>query len=95
MTPEQAHPRSNADLRTTLGDLVRGRRRTLGLTQQDLADLADVGVRLVHEVEHDADAVQMKNVVRLLAALGLHLEVAAGARDRVGTEQVADGHRRR
>lgn len=62
----------------TLGVAVRARRRELGLTQQDLADLAGVGVRLVHEVENDHQAVQLSKLTALLDALGLHLQLAPG-----------------
>lgn len=67
----------------TLGQAVRARRRALGLTQEATADLAGVGLRLVHEVEHGKGTVQLANLTRLLNALGLHLEVAAGGSDRV------------
>lgn len=73
---------------------VRQRRRALRLSQQDLADLAEVGVRLVHEVEHDTDRVQLHNLLRLLHALGLHLEVAAGAAARVDTRRLDEPDRR-
>lgn len=67
----------------SLGRAVHVRRRALGLTQQELADLAGVGVRLVHEVEHDADTVQLAKLVGLLGALGLHLKLAPGTADSV------------
>ena len=69
----------------SLGAALRSRRRTLDLTQEELADLAGVGLRLVHEVEHDKDTVQLVNLLRLLGALGLHLELTPGAADRVQT----------
>lgn len=79
--------RSSTDV-LSLGQAIRGRRRAQHLTQRDLADLADVGVRLVHEVEQDAATVQLRNLLRLLAALGFHLELAAGAKAQVGTSAV-------
>lgn len=88
-----------ADLRQSteenaLGTAVRQRRRALRLSQQDLADLAEVGVRLVHEVEHGTDRVQLRNLLRLLHALGLHLEVASGAAHRVATHELDEPDRR-
>ena len=67
----------------TLGQAIRTRRRELGLTQETVADLAGVGLRLVHEVEHEKGTVQLVNLARLLRVLGLHLELAPGASDRV------------
>lgn len=75
--------RRGAEPAGSLGVAVRDRRRALGLTQEDLADLAGVGLRLVHEVEHGRDTVQLANLLRLLRALGLHLEVAPGVADTV------------
>jgi HTH-type transcriptional regulator/antitoxin HipB len=69
----------------SLGAALRARRRSLDLTQEELADLAGVGLRLVHEVEHDKDTVQLVNLLRLLGALGLHLELTPGAADQVQT----------
>lgn len=73
---------SSAD-HVTLGQAARARRRALGLTQETVADLAGVGLRLVHEVEHGKGTVQLANLTRLLHVLGLHLELAPGASDRV------------
>jgi y4mF family transcriptional regulator len=69
----------------TWGEAVRSRRKDLGLSQADAADLAGVGARLVWEVEHDSTSVQLGNLVRLLNALGLHLELHPGAATSVGT----------
>ncbi len=62
----------------TLGAAVRARRRELRLKQQDLADLAGVGVRLVHELENDHNAIRLDKLTAMLDALGLHLELARG-----------------
>lgn len=81
----------NADsMPPSLGAVVRSRRRALRLTQEDLADIAGVGLRLVHEVEHDKDTVRLNNLVRLLRALGLHLELAPGAADHVGSRNASN-----
>lgn len=65
--------RDDAHPTLRLGQALRERRRHLGLSQQDLADLADVGVRLVHEVERGSTGVRLANLLRLLDALGLAL----------------------
>jgi HTH-type transcriptional regulator / antitoxin HipB len=69
-----------------LAELVRTRRKRLGLTQADAAALAGVGARLVYEVEHGSTAVQLDNLLRLLNALGLHLTARPGAGDTVEVE---------
>jgi y4mF family transcriptional regulator len=62
-----------------LGATVRNRRRDLGLTQEDAADLAGVSARFLHEVETGKDTVRLATLLRLLEALGLHLELRRGA----------------
>ena len=69
-----------------LAQLMRTRRKRLGLTQAEAAALAGVGARLVYEVEHGSTAVQLDNLVRLLNALGLHLAARPGSRDSVEVE---------
>ncbi|MGH3443729.1 MAG: type II toxin-antitoxin system Y4mF family antitoxin, partial [Nitriliruptorales bacterium] len=62
-----------------LGASVRRRRRALGLTQEDLADLAEVSVRFVHALEHGKPTVQLEQVLRVLGVLGLGLRVVTGS----------------
>jgi y4mF family transcriptional regulator len=59
-----------ADLRP-LGQAVRERRRGLALTQSELADLAGVSTRFIHDLEHVKPTLRLDHVVRVLAALGL------------------------
>lgn len=57
-----------------LGALIRKRRRELGLTQTQLADVARTTLRLVSELERDKPTAQLDGVFRVLAALGIELE---------------------
>jgi predicted transcriptional regulator len=52
---------------------VGQRRRTLGLTQLDLADLADVGVSSVRTLEAGQLSPTLAITLRILDALGLTL----------------------
>lgn len=56
-----------------LGTDVRNRRRDLGLTQQDVADLSGVSPRFIRDVEHGKPSVQLDKLLALLDALGLEL----------------------
>lgn len=56
---------------------VRDRRRALGLTQQDLADLAGVSERFVRFVEQGKPSVRLDALSAVLGALGLSLVVVA------------------
>ncbi|MFZ5713413.1 MAG: helix-turn-helix transcriptional regulator [Bradyrhizobium sp.] len=56
-----------------LGELIRNRRASLGLRQQDVALAANVGVRFIVDIENGKDTSQIGLVLRLLQALGIRL----------------------
>ena len=59
-----------------IGRRVREAREGLGLRQDELALAAGVSTRLVHQIETGKATSRLDGVVRVLAALGLTLEVA-------------------
>lgn len=59
-----------------LGVLIRSKRKQDGLTQQDLAAIANVGVRFVSDLENGKPTVQLDSVMAVLLALGLQLSIA-------------------
>ena len=69
---------SSSDQPAALARDVQARRRSLGLTQASLADLAGVSTRFVHDVEAGKQTVQLDKVLAVLGALGLHLSVQPG-----------------
>ena len=70
--------RTSADL----GALIRDRRKRLGLTQLDLAGLANSGNRFIVEVENGKPTVQLQKVLDLVQLLGLeHVVRAKTARE--------------
>ncbi|MCP3468339.1 helix-turn-helix transcriptional regulator [Bradyrhizobium sp. CCGUVB23] len=58
---------------TELGELIRARRTSLGLRQQDVALTANVGVRFIVDIENGKETSQVGLVLRLLQALGIRL----------------------
>jgi len=75
--------RGDADSYANLGGTIRSRRRALKLTQEDLSDISDVSLRLIHELEHSKETVQLATLIKVLSSLGLHLELTLGASDYV------------
>ena len=69
------HDRSQA-----LAEATRQRRRSLGLTQVELAELAGCSTRFVHMVEAGKATVRLDKVLDLLEVLGLELWVVRGGR---------------
>ena len=75
MTRPKPRRRSRAEMGPLLsfGTFIAERRRTLGLTQIDLSDLADVGVSSVRTLEAGQTSPTLAITLRILDALGLTL----------------------
>lgn len=63
----------------TLGHIIRDERKAQGLTQEELAGLAGVGVRFLRELEHGKESCQIGRALHVLSTLGLSLTVSARA----------------
>jgi y4mF family transcriptional regulator len=59
-----------------LAAAVRRRRRELRLTQEEVAGVARTGPRFIGDLEAGKPTVQLAEVLRVLGALGLELEVS-------------------
>jgi HTH-type transcriptional regulator / antitoxin HipB len=57
-----------------LGELIRHRRHELGLTQTEVAEVANTNLRFVSELERGKPTARLENVMRVLATLGIGLE---------------------
>lgn len=58
-----------------LGNILRLRRRELGLQQVELAEMAGVSTRFVHSAEHGKPSMQLDKLMSVLAVLGLELAI--------------------
>lgn len=58
-----------------IGKLVQAERKRQGLTQLQLAGLANTGIRFVSDLENGKGTVQLQKLLAVLAALGLGLYV--------------------
>lgn len=70
---EQIRRRCLVNGSNTLAHSLRDRRKQLGLTQLDAAELAGVSVRFVHDCETGKATVQLDRLQALASALGLTL----------------------
>ena len=68
------HDRAYEDL----AEIVRSRRRTLGLRQTELAELARCSTRFVHTIEAGKATLRLDKLIDVLAVLGLGLRVGPG-----------------
>ncbi|MGL4176105.1 MAG: type II toxin-antitoxin system Y4mF family antitoxin [Dermatophilaceae bacterium] len=59
----------------SLGGAIRKRRRDLGLTQVEVADLGAVSVKFLIDLEQGKPSVRLDKVMDVLDVLGLELRV--------------------
>jgi y4mF family transcriptional regulator len=60
-----------------IGKLVRQRRKEAGLTLQEAAGMAGVGIRFLSELERGKPTLQLGLVLKVLQLFGLELHVRA------------------
>ncbi len=58
---------------TKISGEVRERRKSLRLSQQELADLADCSTRFIHALEHGKQTVRLDKLLDVLEVLGMEL----------------------
>jgi y4mF family transcriptional regulator len=61
-----------------LGTALRNRRKSLGLTQQELARLAGCGLAFLYELESGKATVRFDKLLSVLRVLGLELSLVEG-----------------
>jgi HTH-type transcriptional regulator/antitoxin HipB len=60
------------------GAVVRARRKDLGLTQEEVAELAGVSARTLHAIEAGKVTIRLDALLAVLSALGLQLRLERG-----------------
>ena len=58
------------------GTIINERRKELGINQQDLADLAGVGINSLVAIERGKGNPSLKTLLRILDVLGLEIKLA-------------------
>jgi len=66
---------------------IKERRRSLGLTQKDLADRAGVGLRFIRELEQGKATLRLDKVNQVLALFGRRMEPVAFSMERDDAER--------
>lgn len=57
----------------TLQDVMKKRRRTLSLSQQDLAEMAGIGLSTIKDIERGHGNPSMSTVSKILEVLGMEV----------------------
>jgi transcriptional regulator with XRE-family HTH domain len=58
-----------------IGKIVLAKRKELGLTQQQVADIAFVSRRTLIELEHGRNDIGVRSLLRIVMSLGLQFDV--------------------
>jgi len=59
----------------TIGQTIENRRKYLGITQQTLADLAEVGINTVVAVERGSGNPRLDTILKICNTLGLNINI--------------------
>ena len=59
-----------------IGTIIKERRKELGINQQELADLASVGINSLVAIERGKGNPSLKTLLRILDVLGLEIKLA-------------------
>ena len=58
----------------TLQEVMKSRRKSLSLTQQDLAEMSGIGVSTIKDIERGKGNPSMANVSKILEVLGMEID---------------------
>jgi len=58
----------------SLREIIKERRGVLGISQLDLAEMADISLATVKDIERGVGNPSMKTVTRILEVLGLEMQ---------------------
>jgi HTH-type transcriptional regulator/antitoxin HipB len=75
------HRNMNVSSSSELGEAVRRMRKAKGLRQTELALAAGTGRRFIVDLEHGKQTAQLGEVLRVLRALGLKVDLQPQSKD--------------
>lgn len=58
---------------TDIGHLIKERRKILNITQEDLADISEISIRTLRDIENNKGNPTIQSVIKLLDTLGFEL----------------------
>lgn len=64
-----------------LGNFIKEKRKELGITQQELADISGVGINFVYQLEKNKPTVRLDTTRMVLNALGYDITVEKNITD--------------
>lgn len=71
-----------------IGSIVKNKRREFGITQQELANKAGVGLNFVYQLEKNKRTVQLNCVEQVLDALDIELSIQPREREALNEQRI-------
>ena len=68
-------------MKNKLAHIILFHRKRSGLTQKELAELAEVGKNMVYELERGKESVRLENLFKILKVLNIELDFQSPLRD--------------
>ncbi len=68
---------------STVGELIRGTRKSQGLTQKQLTMVSGVGLRFLRELESGKQSCHIGKVYSVLRSLGIDLYAVSRSKDQI------------
>ncbi len=68
-------------MQNSLANIIVFHRKQIGLTQQELAELAGVGKNMVYELESGKQGVRLQNLLKILHVLNIELDFRSPLRE--------------
>ena len=59
-----------------IGKIIREKRKSMKLTQKDLADLCNLGTRFISELENGKKTLEVNKVLKVINGVGLNINVS-------------------
>lgn len=68
----------NQNIKQEIASLIKSRRKLLGITQKDLADIAGVSSRYLYNIEKGVGNPSIETLVAIFNTLGIRMSVGVG-----------------
>lgn len=67
------HEKKDKNLLAEIGGIVKFHRKKSGLSQSDLAKMADVGKTVIYDIEHATTSTRIDTLVKVFKALNIQI----------------------
>ena len=59
-----------------IGKMIKAKRKSMELTQKELADLCNLGIRFISELENGKKTLEIDKVLKVIRSVGLYVNIS-------------------